>query len=52
MEREGDIIPSQRLIAQSQSAAMQPSGSSQGQSNSIAPQQVEQNAQQESGATT
>jgi len=52
MEREGDIIPSQRLIAQSQSAAMQPSISSQDQSNSIAPQQVEQNAQQESGATT
>jgi hypothetical protein len=52
MEREGDIIPSQRLIAQSQSAAMQPSGSSQDQSNSIAPQQAEQNAQQESGATT
>ena len=26
MEREGDIIPSQRLIAQSQSAAMQQAG--------------------------
>jgi lambda family phage portal protein len=52
MERESDIIPSQRLIAQSQSAAMQPSGSSQDQSEPIAPQKREQNTQQESGATT
>ena len=52
MEREADIIPSQRLIAQSQSAAMQPSGLSQDQSEPIAPQEREKNTQQESGATT
>ena len=51
MEREGEIMPSQRLIAQSQSAAMQQSGQSQDPVEPIAPQQQEEPKQQESGAT-